>query len=84
MSNKTIKVRITNEELFALGFDRVIYNGKEWKGINPEIGMVFQKLALMPFKTVIQNVELALKFRGMDKEKRREERSKKTALQGTE
>ncbi len=51
---------------------QIIYNGKEWKGINPEIGMVFQKLALMPFKTVIQNVELALKFRGMDKEKRRE------------
>ena len=50
----------------------VIYNGKEWKGINPEIGMVFQKLALMPFKTVIENVELALKFRGMEKQKRRE------------
>lgn len=30
MSNKTIKVRITNEELFALGFERVIYNGKEY------------------------------------------------------
>ena len=40
--------------------------------MNPEIGMVFQKLALMPFKTVIENVELALKFRGMEKEKRRE------------
>ena len=51
---------------------QIIYNGKEWKGLNPEIGMVFQKLALMPFKTVIENVELALKFRGMEKEKRRE------------
>lgn len=51
---------------------KIIYNGKEWSGINPEIGMVFQKLALMPFKTVIENVELALKFRGINKKERRE------------
>ena len=51
---------------------QIIYNGKEWKGLNPEIGMVFQKLALMSFKTVIENVELALKFRGMKKAERRE------------
>ena len=51
---------------------QIIYNGKEWKGLNPQIGMVFQKLALMSFKTVIENVELALKFRGMKKEERRE------------
>lgn len=51
---------------------QIIYNGKERKGLNPEIGMVFQKLALMSFKTVIENVELALKFRGMKKEERRE------------
>ena len=31
---------------------KVVYNGREWKGVNPEISMVFQKLALMPFKTV--------------------------------
>lgn len=51
---------------------KIIYDGKEWKGLNPEIGMVFQKLALMPFKTVIQNVELPLKFKGVEKAKRRE------------
>ena len=50
----------------------IIYNGKEWKGVNPEISMVFQKLALMPFKTVMENVELGLKFRGMTRSKRRE------------
>ena len=51
---------------------RVVYNGREWKGVNPEISMVFQKLALMPFKTVMENVELGLKFRGMSKVQRRE------------
>ena len=50
----------------------VVYNGREWKGVNPEISMVFQKLALMPFKTVMENVELGLKFRGMFKGQRRE------------
>ena len=34
--------------------------------------MVFQKLALMPFKTVLQNVELGMKFRGVPKVERHE------------
>ena len=51
---------------------KVVYNGREWKGVNPEISMVFQKLALMPFKTVMENVELGVKFRGMSKGQRRE------------
>ncbi|EHL72808.1 hypothetical protein HMPREF1032_02642 [Subdoligranulum sp. 4_3_54A2FAA] len=50
----------------------VRYNGEEWSGVNPEFGMVFQKLALMPFKTVIQNVELPLKLRHVAKKERRE------------
>lgn len=50
----------------------VIYDGKEINGVDPEMGMAFQKTALMPFKTVMENVELGLKFSGMDKKKRRE------------
>jgi len=50
---------------------KIFYEGKEFSGVNPEIGMVFQKLALLPFRTVLQNVELGPKFAGEDKKKRR-------------
>ena len=49
---------------------QVLYDGKPMDGVNNEITMVFQKLALMSFKTVMQNVELGLKFRGMPKKER--------------
>lgn len=38
---------------------------------SPAMSMVFQKKALLPFKTVMENVELGLKFLKMEKEKRR-------------
>lgn len=50
----------------------VYMDGKVHTGINSQMGMVFQKLALFPFRTVMQNVELGLKFAGMPKKKRRE------------
>ncbi len=49
----------------------ILYKGEEKKGIHPDFGMVFQSLALMPFKTVMENVELPLKLRGVKKEERR-------------
>lgn len=50
----------------------VFYNGTEISGVNREISMVFQKTAIMPFKTVRENVELGLKFAGMGKRDRHE------------
>ncbi len=50
----------------------VIYDGKVINDVNPEVGMVFQKTALMPFKTVMQNVEIGLKFRHIPKKEREE------------
>ena len=49
----------------------VLYDGKAMDGVNIEISMVFQKLALMSFKNTMQNVELGLKFRRMPKKDRR-------------
>ena len=48
----------------------VLYDGRPMNGVNGEISMVFQKLALMSFKTVMQNVELGLKFRHISKKDR--------------
>lgn len=48
----------------------VYYNGNLISGINPDISMVFQKTAIMPFKTVRENVELGLKFTGVTKKER--------------
>ena len=47
-----------------VGKERI--NGKS----DPRIGMVFQDLALMPWKTVMQNVEIGLKIKGVPKKAR--------------
>ncbi len=51
---------------------RILLDGEEIKGSDSRIGMVFQKLALMPWKTVMENVEFGLKMKGVEKTKRRE------------
>ena len=51
---------------------KIIYQDREINGINTDIGMVFQKTALLPYKTVIQNVEIGPKYAHMLKKERRE------------
>lgn len=51
---------------------KIMLDGEEIRGTNSKIGMVFQKLGLMPWLTVIENVEFGLKMRGVDKKERRE------------
>jgi len=50
---------------------RVLYNGYPLHGINPHATIVFQTFALYPWLTVQENVELALKARGMAQGARR-------------
>ena len=49
----------------------ILLDGKAINGSDPRIGMVFQKTALMPWKTVMQNVEIGPKFRKVEKTLRR-------------
>lgn len=47
-------------------------DGKQVEGPNPDMGMVFQKTGILPWKTVMENVELGPKMRGVPKKERRE------------
>jgi NitT/TauT family transport system ATP-binding protein len=44
---------------------RVLYRGNELTGVNPRATIVFQSFALFPWLTVEENVEVALKARGI-------------------
>jgi NitT/TauT family transport system ATP-binding protein len=44
----------------------VIYKGQIFKGVNPYAAIVFQTFALFPWLTVQENVEVALKAKGLD------------------
>lgn len=49
---------------------QVIYGGKPLTGVNPGAAIVFQTFALFPWLTVQENVEIALKTRGVEEAKR--------------
>lgn len=49
---------------------RILMDGKPVTGPSPSRGMVFQKYALMQWKTVIENVGLGLKLKGVSKSER--------------
>lgn len=51
-------------------------------GTSKRMGMVFQKLTLAPWKTVIENVEFGLKLNGVDKGERRKVSQKYIDLVG--
>ena len=57
-------------------------DGEEILGSEELIGMGLQKLALMPWKTVMENVEFGLKMKGVPKAQRRETAQKYINLVG--
>jgi NitT/TauT family transport system ATP-binding protein len=44
---------------------QVLYRGKPITGANPGVAMVFQTFALLPWLTVLKNVEIGLQAKGM-------------------
>ena len=51
---------------------KVLLDGREITGPGPDRGLVFQSYMLFPWKTVLGNVEMGPKLRGVPREKRRE------------
>lgn len=65
----------------------VILDGKEEHGPGPHKGMVFQEYALLPWRSVVENVEIGLELKGVDKSDRRRiamEQLATVGLEGTE
>jgi NitT/TauT family transport system ATP-binding protein len=58
--------------LVAPSHGTVFYRGQPVLGPARGISMVFQTFALLPWLTVLQNVELGLEAQGIDREERRE------------
>lgn len=50
---------------------QVLSNGVSLRGPNPDVAMVFQSFALLPWQTVQENVELGLKAQGVPRGERR-------------
>jgi NitT/TauT family transport system ATP-binding protein len=53
-------------------FGEVLVGGRPVSGPSPLIGMLFQQSTLLPWRSVVENVELALEIRGDAKAARRE------------
>lgn len=49
----------------------VILDGREEHGPGPHKGMVFQEYALLPWRSVVENVEIGLELKGIDRKERR-------------
>jgi NitT/TauT family transport system ATP-binding protein len=61
---------------------RVLSNGQPLRGPNPDVAMVFQSFALLPWLTVQENVELGLQAQGIPREIRRQKALKAIDLVG--
>ncbi len=69
-SGKSTLLRIL-AGLIAPSKGRVLNSGVPLNGPNPDVAMVFQSFALLPWATVQENVELGLKARGVPQQERR-------------
>ncbi|MGG6313371.1 ABC transporter ATP-binding protein [Paenibacillus macerans] len=59
-------------------------DGQQIQGVPEQVGMVFQNDALLPWKTVIDNVRLPLEIKGLSKNDQLEEANRLLAMVGLE
>ncbi len=66
---------------------RILFRNRPINAINPEIGYVTQKDNLLPWRTLVENVEIALEIRGVktgERRRRAEELIRRVGLTGFE
>jgi NitT/TauT family transport system ATP-binding protein len=50
---------------------RILLKGQELRGVSKDMAFVFQNIDLLPWRSVVQNVELGLETRGLSRAERR-------------
>lgn len=71
MLDNTIKVRITNEELYRLGFEKVIYNGKEYVDKSPLFLDSTCPLSQAYYELAARKAYVSRKYMKQEKKKRK-------------
>ena len=67
---ENVSLEVYDNEFLVIG-GKIYLDGEEVHGSDKRIGMVFQSLNLMPWRTVMGNVEFGLEVAGVSKEERR-------------
>lgn len=62
----------------------VIFNGQVLSGVSREMGFVFQDINLLPWRSVVENVEIGLEARGVEKAERRRQALEALRMVGLE
>ncbi len=68
--------------LLKISSGRFRYLGQEWRKLHPGIGYVTQRETLLPWKTVLGNIALPLKIKGVPRAERRERAAEMAASVG--
>ena len=80
---KTTLLRIV-DGLTEASSGHVVFNGVELHGVSREMAFVFQDINLLPWRSVLENVEIGLEGRGIPKAARRKRAMEALELVGLE
>jgi NitT/TauT family transport system ATP-binding protein len=80
---KTTLLRII-DGLTAASSGKIVFDGVEQQGVSREMAFVFQDINLLPWRSVVENVEIGLEARGLTKDERRHRALETLRLVGLE